>query len=112
MFWKNKNDKQTMKEILYMKDCADGSHIYKQKLPSVDYEEIYNRDTSYIDKERKFGTHEEVNISFLRPAQRKRVPTIESIKEIEIEKFFEEKRKNQPKEESFWKTLIRNLRGN
>ena len=112
MFWKNKNDKQTMKEILYMKDCADGSHISKQKFPPVDYEEIYNRDLSYIEKDRNFGTHEEVRLPFLRPAQRKRVPTIESVREREVEKFFEEQKKNQPAEESFWKTLIRNLKGN
>ena len=112
MFWKDKNDKQTMKEILYMKDCADGSHISKQKFPSVDYEEIYNRDLSYIEKEKNFGTIDEFRPGwFLTPAKTVRVPNTQSIREREVDKFFEEKSKNQPVEESFWKTLIRNLRG-
>lgn len=111
MFWKNKDDKKILKETIYMKDRADGSSVYKQKSASIDYEEIYNRNTDYINERNHKVLRKTVRTPFLQPIRFEYGVIKESISDREIDKFFEEQRKNKPQKESFWKTLIRNLKG-
>ena len=111
MFWKDKNYKKVVKEMLYQEHNAHGDFITKSKAP-LSYEEIMKRNTAYIDKEHTKGPHREL-VPFLFIPVERNVPTVESIADREISKFFQQKRKNNIPQDikSFLKTLRKNLVG-
>lgn len=106
MFWKSKNEKSVKKEVFYNKTNSKGEFTAKNKMP-VTYEELENRDTSYINKTR---TKKEETV-ILPPFFPLDIVKEESVASKQIDKFFENKRKqnNTSKANSFWSTLISNL---
>ena len=112
-FWKDKNNKKIVKEVLFNKRKSNGDFISKVKESGLGYDEIINRDTSYIDTVHKKGYHKEFNPSFifLGYAAECSVPTMESIADKEISSFFKQKHKDniQRKTKSFWTILRKNL---
>lgn len=112
MFRKSKNDKKTVKEMFYTKEKANGEYIANDKQSDLTADDIINRDTSYIDKEHVKGYHKEL-IPFLFIPVEHTIPNIESIKDKEINKFFEQQRKKAQKRNipSFWAILKQNIKG-
>ena len=114
MFWKAKNDKKVVKEALCYGRKPNGASICTEKESGLSYDEIANRDTSYIDKLHITGYHKESNplVACLGAVPTEHyVPTEESIAEKEISLFFRQKYKNdiQRKTKSFWSILRQNL---
>ena len=114
MFWKAKNDKKVVKEALCYGRKPNGTYICTEKESRPRYDEIANRDTSYIDKLHITGYHKEANplVASLGAVPTEHyVPTEESIAEKEISLFFRQKYKNdiQRKTKSFWSILRQNL---
>ncbi|MCR5265896.1 MAG: hypothetical protein K6E29_04810 [Cyanobacteria bacterium RUI128] len=110
MFWKSKNDKKIVKEKFYSEQKANGEYSSASKQSELSADEIINRDTSYIDKEQRKGYHKEL-VPFLFIPVEHNVPTVESIKDREISKFYEKKHKEAQKNKhiSFWTILKKNL---
>lgn len=113
-FWKDKNDKKIVKEVIYNESKSNGAFISRVIEPECGYDEIANRDTSYIDKLHITGYHKESNplVACLGAVPTEHyVPTEESIADKEISSFFRQKHKNniQRKTKSFWSILKQNL---
>lgn len=96
MFWKNKDDKKVVKEMLYIKEGADGATKVKNKIP-VSYAEVQSRDTRYITEERLVPEYD----SFVK----------KSISDLERDAYFENKRVQEARRErkSFWFVLRQNM---
>lgn len=96
MFWKSKDDKKIVKEMLYIKEGADGTTKVKDKVP-VPYDEIMNRDTSYINESRLVSEYD--------------IYVRKSIADSEIDAFYENKRLQEARRtrKSFWTVLRQNM---
>ena len=103
MFWKNKNEKNIKKEIIYNKTNSKGEFTAKNKMP-VSYEELENRDTKYINKTRT--TKKETIL--LPPYFTFDIAKEESVASKQIDNFFEKQNK-QKESNSFWTVLFQNL---
>ena len=110
MFW-NKDGKEIKKSRLYSKSETDKPFVFKKL--EIPYEELENRDLSYINKERFRGYRDDVDFSMshLGYCNLQRVPNYTSIREEEISNFFnkQHKKADSRKTTSFWSVLIKNL---
>ena len=112
MFWKSKNDKKTIKEVIYNKTNSDGKFVSKIKNNRYELDEYINRDTSYINQEHHKGYHKELFPGLFIPLEIS-VPTIETIADRETDKFFRQRsREKKFPKISFWTVLKNNLRNN
>ena len=96
MFWKSKDDKKIVKEMLYIKEGADGKTKVKDKMP-VSYEEIMNRDTRYITEEHWVSEYDKY--------------VKKSIADMEQDVYLENKRLQEARRQtkSFWEVLRQNM---